>query len=209
MTAAGSTVFVVDDDESVRRGLKRLLGILGYRVESFGTAAELLSRASFGRSCCIVLDIRMPGMTGLELQDRLAEQGDSPPIIFLTAFGDVPGSVLAMKRGAVDYLQKPVDERELTAAIQAALRRDEQRRREARERDDARAKAATLTPREREVMQYVVGGAANKQIAGWMGIAEKTVKIHRGRVMSKMCVGSVADLVVACQHADIAPRKQP
>lgn len=195
---SASTVFVVDDDASVRKALERLLHAAGYAVETFASSAEYLQRAPFGGLGCLVLDVRMPDMDGLQLQEALARDAGSLPIVFLTGHGDIPTSVKAMRRGAVDFLTKPVDERDLFRAIELALahRRDIVAR---------RARFASLTPRECEVLAGVIAGRLNKEIAARLGIAEKTVKVHRGRVMAKAGVLSVAELTRLCQEVGIQP----
>lgn len=182
------TVFIVDDDESVLGGLSRLVRSIGMNAETFASASEFLGRGPAEGNCCIVLDLYMPGMGGMQLQDELSRMDYSPPIIFLTAHGDVPASVRTMKNGAVDFLQKPVEERDLLRAIEDALAKDRRLRSEQTVVREIRARLDTLTPRELEVLRYVIGGALNKQIAFELGIAEKTVKIHRGRMTKKMQV---------------------
>ncbi len=201
------TVFIVDDDASVRRGLSRLIRSMGWNVETFPSASAYLQRAPFEGNGCIVLDIRMPGISGPELQQALIEQPYCLPIIFLTGHGDVPASVAAMKRGAYDFLQKPVDEEDLTRAIESALAWDRDQRARFEEVTKILQRLEMLTPRERQVMEHVIAGQLNKQVAALLGIAEKTVKIHRGRVMNKMQVGSVAELVRACETAGVLPRQ--
>lgn len=192
------TVFIVDDDPSVPKALARLIRTAGYQVEIFASAAAYLRRTPFAGIGCILLDLRMPEMDGFQLQLALAHNATSLPIIFLTGHGDIPSSVLAIKRGAVDFLTKPVDENDLLRAIEAAMRiRSQSLGRRTRFRD--------LTPRELDVMRCVIAGMLNKQIAGTLGIAEKTVKVHRGRMMTKVGVTSVAELARLCQEAGILP----
>jgi FixJ family two-component response regulator len=195
MTVTDECVFVVDDDDSVRRSLSRLIRSAGWRVETFPTAKSFLEYTPPNRPGCLVLDLQLPGMSGLELQRSLVEAGRDIPIVFITGHGDVPSSVRAMKGGAVDFLQKPFDDQELLDCIARALRRSREQRLKRAERAVLQARFDTLTPREREVLMLVVAGKLNKQIAGDLGNAEKTVKIHRGRVMAKMQAGSVAELV--------------
>ena len=188
-------VYVVDDDPAVRKSLWRLLRSAGYEVSTFASAEDFLQRLEPDASGCAVLDVAMPGLDGLALQKALAERLLALPVLFLTGRGDIPASVKAMKAGATDFLTKPVDDRVLFEAIAQALERGRSER-EARHRlADARERLETLTPREREVLEGVVAGRLNKQIAGDLGIAEKTVKVHRARVMEKFGASSVAELV--------------
>jgi len=189
------TIFVVDDDPSVRKSLTRLVASAGYAVEAFASAGDFLTHEPFVRPCCVVLDVRMPGLTGLDLQEALGRPGHQVPIVFVTGYGDVPMSVTAMKRGAVDFLTKPLDGESLLQAIERAVTKDVKDLGEEGRSADARERVERLTPRETEVLARVVTGMLNKQIAGELGIAEKTVKVHRARVMGKMRAGSVAGLV--------------
>jgi FixJ family two-component response regulator len=195
VTPAAPIVFVVDDDASVRRSLTRLLAAAGYVVEAFASAPEFLEREPPAGPCCLVLDVRMPGLTGLDLQRALAGAGRRMPIIFVTGHADVQMSVTAMKGGAVDLLTKPVDDTELLGAIQRAVAKDAQDLGAEARLAEIDQRVKTLTPRETEVFALVVTGMLNKQIAFELGISEKTVKVHRARVMEKMRAGSVADLV--------------
>jgi FixJ family two-component response regulator len=190
-----SVVHVVDDDESMRASLARLLGGAGYTVARYASAEEFLEVAGPGIAGCLLLDLRLPGASGLELQDVLAARQCAAPVIFLTAHGDVPSSVHAMKHGAWDFLQKPVMADTLIAAVGSALARDAVARREREEIADLRALAATLSEREREVWLRVVRGQLNKQIAFDLGIVERTVKLHRAAAMRKLRAASTADLV--------------
>ncbi len=197
-TAAEPTVCVVDDDAAVREGLARLLAAAGWTVATYASASEFLERGSLADVACILLDNRMPGMSGLELQQELASNGVAAPVVFLTGQGDVATGVSAMKLGAVDFLIKPVDHEVLVAVVRKALERHASARTRALERDASRALVSRLSAREREVMELVIRGRLNKQIAADLDIAEQTVKQHRGRVMEKMEVRSVAELVRVC-----------
>ena len=192
---AAATVFVVDDDASVRKSLTRLLEAAGYTVEAFGSAGEFLEAPRAPGPSCLVLDLRMPGITGLDLQKTVAQAVHRIPIVFVTGHGDIPTSVQAMKAGAIDFLTKPYAAKDLLDAIRRALEKDTRDLgREARTRS-IHARIETLTPRERQVFALVVTGMLNKQIAARLGVVEKTVKVHRARVMDKMRAGSVAELV--------------
>jgi FixJ family two-component response regulator len=199
----GSTVFVVDDYAPGRRSISRLLRTAGFAVTACASAKEFLAQYDPETSGCLVLDLAMPAVSGLELQNILAERGSLLPIIFLTAHGDVPKSVQAMKRGATDFLTKPVNDEDLLAAIRVAIEKHRALRREQAELSEIRARLATLTPREREVLEYVIAGKLNKQIAGELGTVEQTVKIHRAHVMQKMRVQSVVELVRLAQRCGI------
>jgi FixJ family two-component response regulator len=205
MMQTNATIFVVDDDESMRTALSRLLRSAGYQCEAFESAQAFLQRERHSGVGCLVLDLRMPHVTGLELQERLARLGYHLPIIFLTGHGDIPHTVQAVKHGAVNFLTKPVDEEVLLASIEEALVRGRQLLAAAKEQTAILQRTDTLSAREFEVMQGVIAGALNKQIAAHLGIAEKTVKIHRGQVMEKMKVNSVAELVRLCESAGIKP----
>jgi len=195
MTQAERTVFLVDDDPSVLRGLERLLRSAGYVVEAHASSRAFLERAPADRPGCVVVDLRMPEMGGLDLQEELARRGFPLPLVFLTGHGDVPSSVRAMKGGAIDFLTKPCDDTDLLAAVERALARDAEARAARAEKEAVRARFDALTPREREVCLLVARGLLNKQIAAELGAAEKTIKVHRGRVMEKLGAASVADLV--------------
>ena len=203
-TKIHSTVFVVDDDASVRKGLARLLKSAGYAVEAFASAREFLDRASHGeRTGCVVLDVRMPGLSGLDLQRELNTFGPPISIIFITGYGDIPMSVRAMKDGATDFLAKPIHDQDLLLAVQQAIARNAEDRVRYEVLREIQQRASALTPRELEVMALVVRGRLNKQVAGELGTAEKTIKVHRARVMEKMQVTSLADLVVAAEKLGI------
>ncbi|NIT36028.1 MAG: response regulator [candidate division Zixibacteria bacterium] len=204
MTGAEGTVFVVDDDPSVRGGLARLFKSVGLAAEAFASAREFLGRAPIEGPACLVLDVRLPELSGLDLQEELARAGVAIPIIFITGHGTVPTSVRAMKAGAADFLEKPVDEQELLDAVRRALEQDRRARQEQAEAAERRRRLESLTPREREVLSYVTAGWLNKQIAAELGTSEKTVKVHRARVMEKMKVVSLADLVRAAEKLDLS-----
>jgi FixJ family two-component response regulator len=193
--ADAAVVYVIDDDASFRKAVSRLLRSAGLEVEALASAGEFLERPVADRPACLVLDVRMPGPSGMDLQSALEETGRDIPIVFMTGHGDVSTSVRAMKKGAVDFLEKPFRAPELLACVERGLARSRQSRAEGAERAVAERRFATLTSRERDVLRLVVTGMLNKQIAGELGIAEKTVKIHRGHAMQKMEAGSVAELV--------------
>ena len=188
-------VFVIDDDESMRRALTNLFQSVGLRVEVFGSAPELLQSNLPDVASCLVLDIRLPGLSGLDFQSELAKANIHIPIIFMTGHGDIPMTVRAMKAGAIDFLTKPFRHQEMLDAVAMAIERDRKRRTDQKKISNAQALFETLTPRERDVLALVAAGLMNKQIAAEIGIAEITVKIHRGHVMKKMGTRSLADLV--------------
>ena len=189
------TVFIVDDYAPGRKSISRLLRAAGFVVAAFASAQEFLAQYDPAARGCLVLDLAMPEVSGLELQTILADKKSFLPIIFLTAHGDVSTSVQAMKHGAVDFLTKPVNDEDLLAAVRVAIEKDRVLRREQTELFEIQGRLATLTPREREVLEYVVAGRLNKQIASDLGTVEQTVKVHRAHVMQKMKVNSVAELV--------------
>jgi FixJ family two-component response regulator len=200
-----ATVFLVDDDPSVLRALSRLLRAAGHHVSAFGSPQEFLLLHDPAAPGCLVLDLAMPGLNGLELQRALVASGSERPIIFVTGRGDIPSSVRAMKAGAVDFLTKPVNADDLLAAVGRAIERDRLMRQAGAELRAIGDRLARLTPREREVMLLVVAGRLNKQIAADLGTVEKTVKVHRSRVMEKMGVRTVADLVRMAERMGLGP----
>ena len=207
MKEADSVVFVVDDDSSVREAIKSLIKSVGLRVETFETAQQFLGSKRMEVPGCVVLDVRLPGLSGLDLQRELAAHDINLPIIFITGYGDIPMSVTAMKAGALEFLTKPFRDQDLLDAIQKALERDRSARRQRMETAELRERFDALTAREREVMRLVVAGLLNKQIAGELGTSEITVKIHRGQVMKKTGAGSLAELVRMTEKLGISAAK--
>jgi FixJ family two-component response regulator len=203
MTAVSPLVLVVDDNRPVRKSLTRLLASAGYAVEAFASAREFLARPPHPGPCCLVLDVRMPGLTGIQLQEMLAATGRRMSIVFVTGHADVPTSVKAMKGGAIDLLTKPVDAEDLIAAVQRAVTRDAHDRTTEARRAEIQQRVSLLTARETEVFAIVVTGMLNKQSAAALGIVEKTVKVHRARVMEKMRAGSIAELVRLAAEAGV------
>jgi FixJ family two-component response regulator len=199
------TVFLVDDEASVLKALSRLLRSAGLNVETFGSPQEFLDGYDPNTTGCLVLDVAMPGLNGLDLQEALCAKAIELPIIFLTARGDIPMSVQAMKRGAVDFLQKPANDKELLEAIRIGIDRDLSNKLVRADRLRIQQRLATLTAREKEVLRHVISGKPNKQVAADLGVVEKTIKVHRGRIMTKMKVRSLADLVRVAERAEIKP----
>jgi FixJ family two-component response regulator len=202
---SGPCVFVVDDDPSVLKALQRMLAAAGMRVAAFDSASAFLDAYDEDVEGCLVLDVKMPGMSGLELQDVLAAHGCTLPIVFLTGHGDIRMSVRAMQHGAADFLTKPADMDILTAAISKALESSRRAREERVARGAIEQRLRLLTAREREVLAHLIGGKLNKQVAASLGTVEKTIKVHRSRVMRKMQVRSVAELVRLCEQVGIKP----
>jgi len=200
-----SLVFAIDDDASVRKGLKRLLRSAGYKSEIFESASDFLERDQHAGPACVILDVRMPALNGMDLQETLIQRRRDEQLVFITGHGDISMCAQAMKAGAVDFLPKPFRADELLQCVERALIRSTEQRRRSAEKNEARHLLALLTPREFEVMQLVITGILNKQIAGELGTAEKTVKVHRGRMMQKLRVSSVAGLVRLVEKAGIAP----
>jgi FixJ family two-component response regulator len=209
MTEAAPVVFVVDDDPSVRRAIKRLVESVGLQVELFGSAQEFLRSKRPNAPSCLVLDVRLPGISGLDFQRELADANIHIPIIFITAHADIPMTVRAMKAGAVEFLTKPFRDQDLLDAIHLALERDHTRRLQDEEVAKLRGRYESLTPREREVLPWVVSGLLSKQIADAIGATEATVKAHRSQLMRKMDANSVADLVRMAEKMGISVPKQP
>jgi RNA polymerase sigma factor (sigma-70 family) len=198
-------IYIVDDDASVRKALRRLARSAGYDAKAYSSAEEFLSCRLAPVPCCLVLDVRLPGLDGMELQQWIAEKEDPLPIVFISGHGDIPMSVKAMKRGAVDFLPKPFSDDDLLRSVESALARSARALESRSRRRRIKALLETLTPREQEILRWVITGMLNKQIARELGIAEKTVKVHRGRVMQKMQVGSVAELVRLAEEVGIRP----
>jgi FixJ family two-component response regulator len=205
MISPAVTVFVIDDDESVRKSLKRLLDAAHYKTEVFKSASDFLSRSAHDGPSCVVVDVRMPELNGIDFQKALIEGGREEQLVFITGHGDIPMCAQAMKAGAVDFLTKPFKPKELLESVERALSRSTEQLLRASERNNARALLQALTPREYEVMQLVATGMLNKQVGGELVMAEKTVKTHRAHAMQKLKITSVAELMVILQKAEVTP----
>ena len=209
MITSSEIVFVIDDDEPVRNSLARLLGTSRYRIELFKSASEFLSRSAHQGPSCLIVDVRMPGLNGIDFQKALIERRRQEQLIFITGHGNVPMCAEAMKAGAVDFLPKPFKPKELLLSVERALSRSAEQRRRESEKNHARTLLDQLTPREFEVMQLVTTGLLNKQVGGELGMAEKTVKTHRAHVMQKLGIASVAELIGVMQKAEEPPVVRP
>jgi RNA polymerase sigma factor (sigma-70 family) len=205
MTAPNALVFLIDDDASVRKGVSRLLRSAGYKSESFESASDFLQREHHPGPACLIVDVRMPGINGMDLQETLIQRRREEQLVFITGHGDISMCAQAMKAGAADFLPKPFRDEELLQCVERALTQSAEQRRRSAEKHQIRQLLDLLTPREFEVMQLVIAGMLNKQIAGELGTAEKTVKVHRHRVMQKLGVTSVAELVRLVEKAGLAP----
>ena len=205
MTAPNALVFLIDDDASVRKGVSRLLRSAGYKSESFESASDFLQREQHPGPACLLVDVRMPGINGMDLQETLIQRRREEQLVFITGHGDISMCAQAMKAGAADFLPKPFRDEELLQCVERALTQSAEQRRRSAEKHQIRQLLDLLTPREFEVMQLVIAGMLNKQIAGELGTAEKTVKVHRHRVMQKLRVTSVAELVRLVEKAGLAP----
>ena len=209
MTTAAAMVFVIDDDSSMRKSLKRLLDSADHQTELFKSASEFLSRSPHPGPSCVVVDVQMPGLNGIDFQNVLIEQNREEQLIFITGHGDIPMCAQAMKAGAVDFLPKPFKPKEVLRSVERALTRSAEQRRRASDKNHARGLIDRLTPREFQVMQLVATGMLNKQVGGDLGMAEKTVKTHRAHVMQKLGITSVAELMVVLQKAEVTPSVRP
>jgi len=209
MMSSTAMVFVIDDDQSMRKSLERLLDAARYKVELFKSASEFLSRSAHAGPSCVIVDVRMPELTGIDFQKALIEGGREEQLVFITGHGDVPMCAKAMKAGAVDFLPKPFKSKQLLESVERALTRSAEQRRRESEKNHAGSLLERLTPREHQVMQLVATGMLNKQVGGELGMAEKTVKTHRAHVMQKLGITSVAELMVVLQKAELPPVVRP
>jgi len=209
MTTATAMVFVIDDDKSMRKSLKRLLDAAHYETEVFESASQFLSRSGHPGASCVIVDVRMPGLNGIDFQKCLIEIGREEQLVFITGHGDVPMCAQAMKAGAIDFLAKPFKPGQLLESVERALTRSEEQRRRAWEKNHVHRLLERLTPREYEVMQLVATGILNKQVGAELGMAEKTVKTHRAHVMQKLGITSVAELMVLLQKGEVPPITRP
>lgn len=209
MMTSSAMVFVIDDDASMRKSLGRLLDAARYKVELFKSASDFLSRSAHPGPSCVIVDVRMPGLNGIDFQKVLIEHGQQEQLIFITGHGNVPMCARAMKAGAIDFLPKPFKHKELLASVERALTRSAEQRRRASEKHHARGLLERLTPREYEVMQLVATGMLNKQVGAELEMAEKTVKTHRAHMMQKLHITSVAELMGVLQKAEVQPLIRP
>ena len=208
MISPSAMVFVIDDDESVRKSVKRLLDAARYETEVFRSASDFLLRSAYSGPCCVIVDVKMPGLSGIDFQEALIERGREEQLIFVTAYGDIPMCAQAMKSGAVDFLPKPFKPKQLLESVERALAHSSEQLLRASERSNARTLLDRLTPREQEVMELVATGLLNKQVGSELGMAEKTVKTHRAHMMQKLKITSVAELMVILQKAEVTPPGQ-
>ena len=209
MKSSTAMVFVIDDDQSMRKSLERLLDAACYKVELFKSASEFLSRSAHAGPSCVIVDVRMPELNGIDFQKALIEGGREEQLVFITGHGDVPMCAKAMKAGAVDFLPKPFKSKQLLESVERALTRSAEQRRRESEKNHAGGLLERLTRRQYEVMQLVATGMLNKQVGGELGMAEKTVKTHRAHVMQKLGITSVAELMVVLQKAEVTPPVRP
>ena len=209
MMSSTAMVFVIDDDQSMRKSLERLLDAACYKVELFKSASEFLSRSAHAGPSCVIVDVQMPELNGIDFQKALIDRGREEQLVFITGHGDVPMCAKAMKAGAVDFLPKPFKPKQLLESVERALTRSAEQRRRASEKNHAGGLLEQLTPREYEVMQLVATGMLNKQVGGELGMAEKTVKTHRAHVMQKLHITSVAELMRVLQKAEVPPTVRP
>ena len=209
MIASTGVVFVIDDDQSMRKSLERLLDAACYKVELFKSASEFLSRSAHAGPSCVIVDVQMPELNGIDFQEALIDCNREEQLVFITGHGDVPMCAKAMKAGAVDFLPKPFKPKQLLESVERALTRSAEQRRRASEKNHAGGLLEQLTPREYEVMQLVATGMLNKQVGGELGMAEKTVKTHRAHVMQKLHITSVAELMRVLQKAEVPPLVRP